>query len=107
MLSRELDDEFDLNGRVERKHGHPHRASGVDPRCAEDVAEELGGSVEHAGLAVELRVRRHESDDLHDAGHPIERADHRGDRGERVDGTDAGEQECWLESRIVRWRSGC
>ena len=50
----ELDDELDLDRRVQRQHRDADGAARVLARLAEDLAEQLGGAVDDAGLAGEV-----------------------------------------------------
>ena len=63
----ELDLDLDLDRRVQRQHRHADRAARVHALVAEDLAQQLAGAVDDAGLAGEVRGGGDEADDLHDA----------------------------------------
>ena len=48
---------------------HAHRGAGMQAGVAQDLAEELGGTVDNGWLAGERRVRGNEADHLHDVFH--------------------------------------
>src|SRR5829696_2816352 len=87
-VSRNLDDELNLDGRVEWKLRHPHRRTGMGARVAEHLAEQLRGPVDDARLTVESRRGCDEPDDLHHSGDGVD-ADKRMHRGQCVEGTRA------------------
>src|SRR3954454_1204315 len=66
LLHVHFDDDFDLDGGAQRQLGDADRAAGVLARFAEDLAEQLGGPVDHAGLAGEALGAGHEAGQLHD-----------------------------------------
>ena len=78
--SGELEDELDLDGRIERQHRDADGGAGVHARVAEDLAEQFGCAVDDAGLTGEVGRGGDEADDLDDPGDPVERADRRSRR---------------------------
>ena len=51
-----LDDDFNLNGRVQRKHRNTDRRAGVRTSLTKDLTQQLGGAVDHPGLTGKFRV---------------------------------------------------
>src|SRR5947199_5234015 len=54
-ISADLDDDLDLDRRVEREYGDTDGAAGVPAGVAEHLAEQLRGAVHDTGLAEEPR----------------------------------------------------
>src|SRR5690606_9674661 len=59
--------DLDLDRRGQRQHRDAHRAARVDALVAEDLGQQLTGTVDDAGLAREVRGGGHEADHLHHA----------------------------------------
>jgi hypothetical protein len=63
----------------------------VDARLAEHLVQQRAGAVDHAGLAREGRVARHEADDLDHPDHAVQVPDQRGDGRDGVQRGGAGQ----------------
>src|SRR3954454_19696272 len=68
----DLDDDLDLDGRVEGKDGDTYRAPRMPPGIAEHLAQQLARTVDDARLPGERRSTRDEPDDLDHSAHPVE-----------------------------------
>ena len=55
---RIFDDNLNFYGGIEREHGHANRRTGVLPSLTENLAQQLGCTVNNAGLTGEVRFRR-------------------------------------------------
>ena len=53
-----LDDDFNLNGRVQRKHRNTDRRACVRTSLTKDLTQQFGGAVDHAGLTGKFRQGR-------------------------------------------------
>ncbi|AJE32061.1 leucyl aminopeptidase [Corynebacterium humireducens NBRC 106098 = DSM 45392] len=75
----DLDDELDLHRGTQRQLGDADGGTDVGAGLTEDLPHEVGGTVDHGGLAGEAVGGGDEADDLDDAGHVV-------DTNEVVDG---------------------
>ena len=85
--SRDLDEDLDLDGGVERQHRYADGRARVHAGVTERRTEQVGGAVGDLRLAGEVGRRGHEADHLDDALDLVEVADlglHGGDRVERA-----------------------
>lgn len=70
----DLEDELDLDRRIERQGVHSDRSSRVTPRITEHFHHEIAGAIGHGRLGIESRITLDEDPQPHDPANPLELA---------------------------------
>ena len=87
--SGNLEQAFDFDGGVHRQHRNADRGAGVASLFAEGGHHQVRRAVHHLGSVDEIRLRRDEATETHDADDLVEIAERGLDLGENVDRTGA------------------